>query len=656
MIATIKLDGITIRETPANIKELEEIIELDKSLKTWVQRFNDVSLTYYGDGFKYIKGLKDQFGYNKRIEVEISISEDTGLSGIGDVIRGFHYLTDIEIQHTDDYVKVPLIEVFFEGTLKQNQNVEVTLIGATSSLNGVDISTYTPLSTDLELYDPEDGTYQGVTNLSVNAVTALRFIVAYISDDTVGFRDDYFTATWGANMFNLATGYELRTHDGTSYPKASFNYLITNLYKNFNVWYYIDYSTFKPQLVLDTYQNILAKAGTVGFEAVRRIKESFYEDNFYNVVEIGSRTQQDPVTVDDYWLKFFNGFTFHFEKYEAKNNTMINRTLDLITELVIDHNVITRLIKLNVTDYDNQLFMIESEFGGLGMNPAKQYTYTQLQSSTAFKYNENLLNYNRLVRFDLPIDLGITNPGTVNDNFLANLGADIFDTISASFPLTLIPTPYDNEVSDPNNNYDPALYRYYFPVDGTYGFYASIRAIVTNMPDPGIGSVTCFARIVHKYNDGTVRGIKVKNFTETNNSGADGFLFYIDGSFAGGVGDYVEIQWHISSGLFVGTTDTTYDLQIVGAESEFKTLFVQNQGGIIAPLAAIRTYYGSKLEMDKFIGLTQWKSLKNDLVQDITVTKGDGKLAIGKVSRIARNIMTGKSKIELIGKSDKIGL
>lgn len=474
----MSLNGTTLNNTP-DFGELKEVIELDDDLKTWIRHFDETELVFSGDGYNILKSIKDEFGYNSKVQVRIDIVPDSGSLGDGDVIEGLIYLVDVTFEHTKQTATVTLVEVYSEGLIKQNMNTDLYLLGIETSMNGDtgNIAAYTPTTLGLKLFDPDTGVHDSDARYGVNLVDAIDFALRYIADDRIDFEDRYFSAEWPSTEFCLIKGRELRLfeHLDADKPLASFKKLTENAYKIFNVWYYIDYTSYKPKLILDHYDNIYAmQSASVTIRHVKNIEESFYQENFFTDIRIGTTVFIPPPTTDDWYLPFFNGFTHHEEKYFGKNNTMINQTLDLVVDWVMDHNVISRVVKNpTVSDYDNYMFLVECENSGVLDDPALAYNYALLEAATERRYNENLLNSNRLARFTLPVNVGF-EVGSINDNFEA---VSSTDTVAATGPA-LFPVEFDTEVSDPNNNYDNTTFKYTAPVAGNYGFTTRLKVLI----------------------------------------------------------------------------------------------------------------------------------------------------------------------------------
>lgn len=646
---SVLLDGTLLRQTP-DLGDLAEIIELDGDIKTWVQRFDDVKLVFVGDGYNYIKLKKDQNGYNYRINVEIRITDSDFGGGSGDSIRGWINLTDIKIDHTTQTIEASLVEYFFEGAIKQNIKVESYLREVWKSINGVDIAAYAGDTIGLRLFNPADGVHDGNHRYGVDLFSAIQFMVKYITDDEVDFRDDYSNINWPSTRFCLIKGRELRLyeHDDADKPQASFYDLITNAYKIFNVWYYIDYSTYKPVFVLDSYDNIFNNQQTsTTLPYMRNIKEEFNQKDFFTDIKIGTKKYIPPAvnpSNPDFpeYLPFISGFTHHEESYHGKNNTTIQQPLNLISDWIMDHNIITKIWNLPDNDeYDDEYFLIECTNVGVVDDEADAFTYGLLEADTERRYNENLLNSNRLARFSLPVDIGF-DTGVVNDNFRATLTGDVTGTS--------IPLPFGTETLDPNNNYDAASYHYTAPTTGNYGFNIRLFFVIDGLL-PGYQkkfSIILFQR----YTSGTTKTFKVKSVTFTTNTGPEGVEVLFSANMFMASTDTMRAHLIVDIGGNSGSSHT-----ILGTFSEFYTTYVQNQGGLLVNAEAnIRNYYGSKLSFEHSIPLSTWKELKNNPIQDIKITKEDDRMAIGKIQSFKRVIKTGKTTCELISNGGRIGL
>lgn len=662
---SLYLEDTLIKDTP-DFKDIEEVIEMDMELKAWIHKFGDLKLTFYGDGYNYIKALKKQYGYNYRIEFTIVVSPDDGSVGEGDVIKGYIYLTDVEFEHTKLSVTAPLIEVFFEGTIKQNQKSLIYFDGLQKTLNGLTLDDV-PVEDSVEMFKPLDGS--ALFNVDgIELVSAIQSAIGYITDNGVTFQDNYFGATFGKYKYLLVNGNQLRTQD-TSLTKIktaeSFQNLMEQVFKLFNVWWYIDYSTIKPTFIIDHYDAIVATTGGITMPFVKNMRESFNEESFYTSLRIGSeKTQRPPFLVYTEYLQFINGYTHHEESYSAKNNTMIENEFNLVTNWIIDHNILQHLLVDSPNDpqYDEFNFLIQYDNV---LAQATPFTFANIEADTRRLYNEGLTNVKRLDRFTLPIELGF-DLGITNNNFEANISTDtVYSAVTAVAITTL---PCDAEILDPNNNYNNATFRYTCPatIIGYYAFEAWIQCIFSGIPAPTVTVPYPCVRIqmtlFNKYASGTTKQSKIQSLYITHNSGSEGEQQKVFENFFLNVGDYVYATYSMQSGQLIGginffaSPTFNFDLQIVGAESVFKTAFVQNQGGTILTSSEIRNYHGGLINYEHNIDQSTWKTLKRNSIQSIVCTTQDGRMAETKIKNIKRNIKTGKTTLELLTKEGKVGL
>jgi hypothetical protein len=653
---SIYIDNILLRDTP-ELTGLRESITLDEALNAWVVTYTDFPIDFYGDGFNYIKQKKNEVGYNYKFSIQIVINPDSGSTSGGDVLLAEIPMTDVKINHTELKATCKFINVNFEGQIKTNSEIQVSLREVAKSIDGVDISAYTPTTLGLRLFDPADGTHDGNPRYGVNLIDAIRFSIKYITNDAIDFVDNYFSTEWPTLEFCLVKGRELRlyTHDEGDKPVASFTELMQNAYKLFNVWWYIDYTTKKPKLVLDSYDNIYGSQEIVRMDYILDMNESFYQAGFFTNIEVGTKVYIQPIPLNTEYLPFINGFTHQLETFSGRNSTLINKKLDLVSDWVMDHNLIAFIFNNpGVDTWDNYMFLVECENTGALIDEAVPYTYGLTELAVERRYNENLLNYNRLSRFTLPIDVGF-DTGLSNDNFTATSSTDA----SATGSTSIFPIPFDTIITDPGGNYDTGGYQYKVPLDGNYGFNVKIQLVISGL-SPG-ACHTFRLRMNPRYSGGTLKPFAEKVYTFNSNSGPEGFTLTLGKNFFLLNGDTVEavLISQPAGGACapgsVSTTTTTYT--ILHEVSTFSTSYVQNEGGLVVSETSINDYFGSIIEFDTYcIPLNDWKKLKSRPILDIRVSTADERYAITKIKSIERDIVTSETDTKLITKIDLIGL
>lgn len=662
MYIEVKIDGTVMKDVPT-FKGIKEVIEIDDDLNAWVSRFNDLDVVFWGDAYNYIKEKKKQNGYNYRASVQISISPDNKSLGEGDVVNALIYFTDLQFNHTRKFVKAPLVEVFFEGTIKQNQKAKVQLDQLYHTLNN-EVLINSIERVFLKTFDSTDGTYFGTTAYGIELVSMVKAMVGYITDNQVNVQDNFIASTFSPRKFAVVNGYELRNQDQTVKTVESFDNLMDNIFKNFGVWWYMDYSTLVPTLVLDSYNNIIDSTQGIRIDYVKNIEESFNESAFFTSVKIGTTKYMRPPTGDPEFLLFINGYTHHQESYTAKNNTMIDNELNLVSTWISDHNVITDVLLNGNKNYDDDNFIIEYENAGPFTDEAVQFEFANLEADTRRLYNEDLLNVKRLARFRLPIDVGFES-GLTDDNFQASMSADYIDTITPA-TLNVNPWEFDNELIDPNSRYNPATFEYTAgTTEGNYGFRYTLQMAFSpfNAAAPPTAAIEVRMNIFSLHASGTTKASYQKIHIIKNPTGPEGIQLLADTNFYLNTGGRVYCSAVFRTGS-IGLDGVTFSttgafnqpFTIIGSKSLFETIYVQNQGGLLNQ-ANVKQFHGGILSFENFIPLSTWKSLKKNMTQSITITTGDGRMAETKIKRIEREFITSKADgIELLTKENRVGL
>lgn len=646
-MVSVYLDGILIKDTP-KFKDAKETIYLDDSLKAWIVKYNDFPIEFWGDGFVYLKGLKKTYGYNYKVSVKIVVSTDSGEAGFGDILYSEIPLTDLVILHTQNKATVKFITQDFQGKIQTNGDVDVSLLNVEKSINGVDISAVTPPQLNIQLFDAATGIHDGNDRYGVSLQDAIKFLLYYITDGTLDYEDNFFTDADNelATKYGLLTTREMRLYDHEDgYAVISnFNTVMQNAFKLFNCWWYIDYTERRPKFVLDSYRRIYGVQDIVEVPLVKNIEESFYQPNFFTDIKIGSPQFRNPVPADNSYIKYIYGFTHREENFHGKNNTLINQTFDLLSDWLFEHNLIQFIWDAPTVDiYDGSVFVIETDEDGLAI----PYEYELLEGDPYRRYNQTILNYYRLARFKLPVNVGFDS-GSVNDNFEATLSADLPTTSLGA----IMPVEFDNELSDPNNNYDPVTFQYTAPVTGNYGFAIDMRAQVSGLTSGN--EYRYRLRLYQRYASGTFKTMRLSDsFHVTSNTGAEGFQFLFSFNMLMNATDTMEAWLDVLT--LGGGASTAYIMKDV---SKFYTTYVQNQGGLIQAETNIKNYYGSILKIENYnIPLNTWKQLRRKPILDLRVTKHGGYYAICKIKEIERDILTGQcGTFDLITKGDQIVL
>ncbi len=127
-------------------------------------------------------------------------------------IKGVIFITDCVFNESLNTVKVKVRDDGFSARIQNNLSVPVTVFGALSK-NGVAITPITPISVSM-FTQVTGGPLTGITTRSVYSVhDAMKWIVAWMTDDNVDFVSDYFNTGIG-EADTVSSGANLRDENG----------------------------------------------------------------------------------------------------------------------------------------------------------------------------------------------------------------------------------------------------------------------------------------------------------------------------------------------------------------------------------------------------------------------------------------------------------
>lgn len=643
MVVEVYLDNVLLQNEPVGVREITEVIEKDYNVKGYVIKYNQITLKFWGDGCTYVRNSVRADGYEKRINITIRLIDDAGYS---DTITAYFFTTDIEYNSTKNTYEVQLEDDNFGAFLKSGSKQEIS-VSAAVSRNGEEL---TPITADtVTIYTPSTGVNIGTGAKLFDLIDIMGLLVAYLSDDSIDFEsDDFFTHRYG-----LTKHYFLNTAGLGQTPdnKISFFDLMEFYNKVFNAWFWIDQTAETPKMRLEQEGDLMSDYVDIAFSFVDELKMTFDQDLFYSSVRVGSQRAIIDRGALIYQLPFTPLIGFSEEVVNSRSETVLDNELDLtISKFVCDTNKIEKYIITAVTDaeYDEEHTIIQY---ALLVDQATKGQYGITGANRL--YNETLTNKNILNNHYLPTEL-VSEIGTDTDGFLAYITTDT--------PVEQNDTPmiFDDDSNigfDNGGNYDNTTGEYTIPGDGTYRFRAEIwieiLSLVTaygNLLD-GVTIYVSWAR------NGVVQQIQTSVIfgeTQTPVSTVKEYEGFFD------AGDKIAVNvetvflndWGIGQNVanLKGTftyTDNDGAQRIGGCN--FSTVFVYNSGGAVVTPDTL-DYPAVNYEFTKDINLNDWKKLKQNPIQGIKVDTDGKNVSNAWVKRISRNLITGKSEVNLFTK------
>jgi hypothetical protein len=319
----------------------------------------------------------------------------------------------------------------------------------------------------MDFFTPSTGVYDKTNRECFKVYDCLGMLIRFMSDDTMTFDSVTFGTGGEFEDYWLLTGYSLRTtlsRPGFDVPVISFGDLFRELDKRFNIAFYLDFSGAKPKMWIEAESLVYTTGIQTTLTNVKDIEKSVRMDRMYAKIKIGNQTYQESESGTFSWpdVTFFNHWEEEFHLL-GDNNT--DAELDLSCEYISGHNIIEDVLVNSVNDYDEDIFLVEAD---AGTGQAVQYDLFNLGAGP-YSYNRKITNSEIAPRHLK----GISNSlalylGNGNDGFEATRTANTTSAFDFAFTLW----DYDNEVSDPNNNYDNTAtnYKYTVPTTGFYRF------------------------------------------------------------------------------------------------------------------------------------------------------------------------------------------
>jgi len=627
----VYLDNILLVNEPLGLglDEFAEVIELDLVLHGYIHTF-EFELTFIKDGFDYIYQKKLTDGFCSRIEVRIEVPTNQGTN----VVTGFFFITDCSFNHTSKTVKTEITDSTYGVFISESKSLKINPSSTVTRSGQVLVPV---VADDITVFTPSTGVNLVTDAKMYELSPTVEHIIKYLSDNGLQYSQTYFTPAFN---FHLVDPFFLRNRGGAPDIQLSFEELMIQLHKLFGIWFKIDNSTIPATFTLiQGEDNFFGSFNGVQFPNIRDLVEEFYPERFFSTVEVGDE-EAIIERGSTYQLPTVPLVGFKEETYNTDSDCTLDNTLDLKSEWIIDHNKIEEIL-LSGDDQNQKPVLIYTDAS------LNAYKGTYGKTGNMRYYNEELLNFKVLARHEIPSDLS-QGLGADTDGFVAYLSAD--DNITAD--TNTYPYPFDNETSDPGNNYDPVLFRYVAPADGSYKFVVNLEYIVDNLQlppggFPGSGRVDIDVTIYRRQTGtGTILQQNVLSIVHLAPTGgnvtAQVFAeFYLDAT------DYVDARIDVDFLFTGGDNDMTIIGDYVGGGTYFATVFTFNNGGTVNTTSLL-DYKASALKFSDYpITSIDWNRLKDDPSQSIYINNGANNTECW-IKKIKRNLKTGKSECEMI--------
>jgi len=471
-----KLDG-NIVDSPKNWEEVNTTIKRDPNVNLFLL-YQEYNLEFADSGHAYLSNLSvnDSFCTQVSVTIEVECNQQWSL-----IFDGFIFLSDCEFNERACTVNCKVNDKSFFSKINNNKSIKTSLEGAyTKNKEAITVTE----QYDLDVYRVSDGTTLIRTVPTCRVEEAFRYMVDFMTDNTVGFTSTSFGAGGTWEGLCITTGERLRgvvpNFTTGRWVQFSFIELFNEINNRIPIILLVENPFTTPVVRIETIDYLYDNTTVFTASDVYEVVTSYDNDKLYAIVKFGSPT-------DDTFSDFpddIDYFGYKSEEFHVLGNCNLDLTLDLSSDWVVSTNIIQRCAQTGVQDYDSNLFIIDSiytdDFNGRTTND------NFLNSVPArYHYNARLNNDNISQRY-LP---DIAN--SIASYYINSQEGQMYAYLSGALAHTVLTNNedfqqfIDVESYDFGNYYDTVTRTYTAAITGVYTF----KAQVTLLCGAGTGSI-----------------------------------------------------------------------------------------------------------------------------------------------------------------------
>lgn len=453
-------------DTPVKYRDTQIVHKRDEVLRGLMYSFK-ASVIFYRDAYDYLRTAYED-GACGFVEVDIEEKQFTAATWNA-LALGRIYLNEVEWDPQRRQCTCKITDRSFNAVIAQSKSVK-GYPNVPYSRTKVDISGFIATAFDIELFGSDDGVYD-VTGKAYKVYDVLRYLVAYMTDDTVDFDSEAFGVGGDYEFYCVATGVNLRSGTDTPAPFLSFETLVSDLVKLFCLSFYMKEVSGVPTIFIEPEDSTYGDTASTFIQGLYGVTETMANERFYARIEAGSPTTQEA-DGGAFYYPDIRLLSHKQEEYSTQIGCNLDTTLNLrLQTLITDSNVIDDVVRNGNDEYDDNIFILHY-FDDSGTFKAVQSEFVDTGGTVfAYYYNDSLLNERVLNRWTKHIPEGA---GLFYDT--GDFTCEVEDTgniLTGGVPVTTYnpgQVTYDNELSDPGGAFNNATFFYEIPDNGIYTF------------------------------------------------------------------------------------------------------------------------------------------------------------------------------------------
>lgn len=439
-------------DAPRNWSEVSTTLRKDSDLNLFLL-YQEYNLEFAGSGYAMLANMFTNESFCN--EITVQIQQKCGNAWV-DIFTGIIFLTDCSFNERTCIVNCKVSDKSFFSKINNNKSIRTSL-DATLTKNKEQIA---PIEKYL-LAVRNVVTLSTIRTVEACRVEeAFRYLVEFMTDNTITFVSDTFGATGEWKGLCISTGERLRGIPVTGNTGRWLPFNFTELFAEINnripIVLLVENPFTTPVVRIESLDYLYNAATTFTVDEAYEIDSSYDTDKLYALVKFGSPTD-DTATLD--FPEDIDYFGYKSEQFHLLTTCNLDQTLNLSSEWIVSSNIIQKCAQLGVQDYDNNIFLITSNYTN---DLAGTTTNTNFLSTVParYHYNELLTNKEISERYLPEINSSIASffiDSQEGEAYAYLTGALLHNVATASEDFTAF---LDIEAYDFGGYYDTALRRY----------------------------------------------------------------------------------------------------------------------------------------------------------------------------------------------------
>lgn len=227
-----------------------------------------------------------------------------------------------------------------------------------------------------------------------SVLNVFQFLVSELSDGKLTVQSTYLSSVGvgiiTGGSLGLGSEFNFKYLDRSRIPEVSFNEFYAEIRKKYRIYSWFEGNVLRIEHEKDSFKEapLIIKP-----QAPITLEESINTDYLYSEIVIGS---SDYKPEDTFFIQYpYQGLNTWQEETWNNCDCSLENTLNLVSEYIIDSNVVSEVLDGNFDSRFDRIFMIEYGFFGI----VREIPYTDANGNSNVYYNHTLQNYEVLKRW-----------------------------------------------------------------------------------------------------------------------------------------------------------------------------------------------------------------------------------------------------------------